>query len=57
MMLLMFVVIIIVVIIACKLAGVGKVSIPQPNFGVRQSSLLLLLCIQVCQENAGSTSL
>ncbi|EIE27118.1 hypothetical protein COCSUDRAFT_55142 [Coccomyxa subellipsoidea C-169] len=34
MMLLMFVVIIIVVIIACKLAGVGKVSIPQPNFGL-----------------------
>lgn len=35
MMLLMIVVIIIVVIIACKLAGVGKLSIPQPNFGVR----------------------
>ncbi|KAK9915749.1 hypothetical protein WJX75_003579 [Coccomyxa subellipsoidea] len=34
MMLLMIVVIIIVVIIACKIAGVGKLSIPQPNFGV-----------------------
>jgi hypothetical protein len=37
MLLLMTIVIVIVVVIACKLAGVGgnKVTIPQPNFGVR----------------------
>lgn len=34
MLLLMIVVIIIVVIIACKVAGVGKVTVPVPNFGV-----------------------
>lgn len=37
MILLMVIILVIVVIIACKLAGVGgnKITIPQPNFGVR----------------------
>ncbi len=38
MMLLMVVVVVIVVIIGCKIAGVGKVSVPQPNFGVGLNS-------------------
>ena len=38
MMLLMIAVVVIVVIIGCKVAGVGKVSVPQPNFGVRHES-------------------